>query len=381
VFHGYVLVNLLPGLRDLRAPLAAGYLLVAACYVAFGRSLRTLFESQDAVLIPAQQALGSFGAAAAISFVAYVLGILWEGLAGLRRTDILRTRIDRVKNAYRIRGNSAGRAAPLDVDRASVERLLAVDPAYRRGVEDRIFDAFITRIGGSENSEREQFLEAATVSALQSLVEHYEAKGMALGRDTTEQLESVTQVLVAALEAEDWDLLRPMVAATLDVPGVALALERDLERLPARLVGQEKEVWDSWDRLRAESEFRGAIAGPLVLLGIAAMPYQAGPSVLTIVAGFCLGVLARQKRRAATSQLREVVLAGRVDVPALETLKERPLPFPSRQSDLKALSADDLQRYLHRGREEAWPDVVARMRDYARVISQSSTSEAPPPDS
>ncbi|WP_346101256.1 hypothetical protein [Nonomuraea maheshkhaliensis] len=43
-------------------------------------------------------------------------------------------------------------------------------------------------------------------------------------------------------------------------------LERDLILMPARLLGKEEELYDTYDRLRAEAEFRAAVALPLIAL-------------------------------------------------------------------------------------------------------------------
>ncbi len=102
-------------------------------------------------------------------------------------------------------------------------------------------------------------------------------------------------------------------------------LEEDLSRLPARLVGQEKEVWDIWDRLRAESEFRAAIAGPLVFVGLAVWPTSRVVPVILCAAGGGLILLAAEKRRAAKGQLFEVAAAGRVSLPSIEEARERPI--------------------------------------------------------
>jgi hypothetical protein len=80
-----MLANLLPGVRELRAPLAAGYLWLLAVYLAFEplvpRDIEgTLWDSLDRL----REAISPAGVAVAVSFLAYVVGSLSETLTAAR---------------------------------------------------------------------------------------------------------------------------------------------------------------------------------------------------------------------------------------------------------------------------------------------------------
>ena len=78
-----MLTNLLPGLRDLRAPLAAGYLWLAAGWLYFAPQLpASLDEAQGVVkdIYRVVHASESLAVVAGLSFVAYMSGIFSTGL-------------------------------------------------------------------------------------------------------------------------------------------------------------------------------------------------------------------------------------------------------------------------------------------------------------
>jgi hypothetical protein len=78
-----LLMNLLPGLRDLRAPLAAGYLWLTAGWLYFAPQLPASVDEADGVLKDIYrviEASGPVAAAAGLSFAAYIIGILSTGL-------------------------------------------------------------------------------------------------------------------------------------------------------------------------------------------------------------------------------------------------------------------------------------------------------------
>jgi hypothetical protein len=78
-----VLVNLLPGLREIRAPLAAGYLFLVTAWVLFhdrvdvGPGASATVDAIEGL----KDQLGTGAFAAALSFLAFLLGALWEPAA------------------------------------------------------------------------------------------------------------------------------------------------------------------------------------------------------------------------------------------------------------------------------------------------------------
>jgi hypothetical protein len=81
-----MLASLLPGLRDLRAPLAADYLWLAAGWLYFAPQLPASVNDADGVLKDIYRVAGVADAsnpvaiAAGLTFIAYLLGILLTGL-------------------------------------------------------------------------------------------------------------------------------------------------------------------------------------------------------------------------------------------------------------------------------------------------------------
>jgi hypothetical protein len=110
------------------------------------------------------------------------------------------------------------------------------------------------------------------------------------------------------------------------------SLSDDLRRVPARLVGKEQEIYERWDRLNAESEFRLSIAMPLLILSIVLAVRSSPVSLLLIIPITYLIYEGIESRTAADIQLAESIRAERITSPPLARLKSgEPLwRFPQR---------------------------------------------------
>ncbi len=77
-----ILASLLPGIRDLRAPLAAGYLWLASLWVLWGRKQSGLDHDSGLAgdVYRLAKSAGPLATAVALSFAAYVIGVLWWAL-------------------------------------------------------------------------------------------------------------------------------------------------------------------------------------------------------------------------------------------------------------------------------------------------------------
>ena len=78
-----MLSNVLPGLREVRAPLTAGYMWLIAAWLLFHSSIPTAAEAQGGPLEPFFDLGGvvsSFGLAVVLSVLAYLIGSLSEGI-------------------------------------------------------------------------------------------------------------------------------------------------------------------------------------------------------------------------------------------------------------------------------------------------------------
>ena len=105
------------------------------------------------------------------------------------------------------------------------------------------------------------------------------------------------------------------------VEGTIEELRHDLLLLPARLVGKEPEIYERWDRLRAEAEFRISVALPLLALALVLAIRLHPVFVLLILLSGYLVQEGLAKSRAATSQLAESLRAGRVSSPVLDRVR------------------------------------------------------------
>jgi hypothetical protein len=78
-----VLASLLPGLREIRAPLAAGYLWLVVAWLVFQDRVETGAAASGSVdaLLTLKDELGTGGLTAAATFVAYLVGALWQPVA------------------------------------------------------------------------------------------------------------------------------------------------------------------------------------------------------------------------------------------------------------------------------------------------------------
>jgi hypothetical protein len=88
-----------------------------------------------------------------------------------------------------------------------------------------------------QQPERDPDLQRAFADVKQRVIDEFEHRRDQLGR-----------------------LLREVIL----VDGAIEDLRHDLTLLPDRLVGKEPEIYERWDRLRAEAEFRISVALPLL---------------------------------------------------------------------------------------------------------------------
>jgi hypothetical protein len=85
-----ILSNLLPGFREIRAPLAAGFLWVAVAWLELDNHVSTHTSSSGAVnaLSRLRDNVGVGAAAVAVTFVAFLVGALWQPIS-VRLADLL----------------------------------------------------------------------------------------------------------------------------------------------------------------------------------------------------------------------------------------------------------------------------------------------------
>jgi hypothetical protein len=304
------LSNALPGFRELRAPLAAGYIWLLAIYVAIEPHVPDAKHAHGlyATLLHLRDAASSVGLAVAVSFAAYLVGAISEGVLGrFWQEDRLASVGSPIWAApYTSKGKDALEAEVL----AHGRRLGEVQPP---SAPYGWATPFVTNIA-SDSPE------------LNSLIEEY--------RVSSDPFPGIAGDLVyvyvpfAYRRDSPWrqdHLVKPNEAWAAVSKFLSDRVVRDFRLMRIRLMGKETELFAVADRLQAEAEFRFAIVPPLAALAIAVasrVEWYVGLVVLILTAG-TLWTLARQgilRLRQSGDTLLDALRVGRVASPTLELL-------------------------------------------------------------
>jgi hypothetical protein len=249
-----MLLNILPGLRELRAPLAAGYLWLLVGWLAFGdaelpRHARDFLEEFRGV-----------GNAVALSFAAYLSGALlsdafrpvWTRLIVLRRRVLAQyfdepTRARRASIARDLRELTSREEAAMGS--------VANNPPSPPSVTARR-EAFLQHFG------YEPHLGVIRENAVRTLI-------AGLSEPLTVRGIRTLVTLVPSGRHDYLSSTQPGFAAPsewLADQSSTAAGELDIARF--RLLSEERDLFNEVDRLRAEGQFRLAVAIPLIALAI-----------------------------------------------------------------------------------------------------------------
>ena len=268
-----MLTSLLPGIRELRPPLAAGALWLVTAFVSARAARQSdieagAFEPIWNIFAGLAAAVDeTWGEGVLLTFAAFLVG----GLSNAFLADFLQSRSRGVSEKGQrslnltVRQTVSSVVEALDLGRLTKTRMTAVDSLlleafdYAEAFPDppgRSRRSGVVRLrGDDENGDEEDFV-----------VLRSEAEALSRGPWRFRVKEY--------LEIE----VPPRVAA--ELPSVA-----------TRLIGNEQELFDQYDRLRGEAEFRLSLVPPLAALAIvipvAAFSWQ---SIFVAVVG--LGVFA-----------------------------------------------------------------------------------------
>ncbi len=327
------LANLLPGIRDLRAPLAAGYIWLLGLWLAIESEVPG--ESDANGLLDSVYRLGdglsAIGLGVVASFVAYVLGSLSTSLfaapsTGLRRLSFLSRwlRLDPFSAQARDALSTLSRNTRLEL-----ENILSMS-----GTDvEQLLDESLGMTDSASKSDSKVF------PATPSDPRQWSGPGYATARDLEgEQEESISRAVIRDLDT---------IATT-------------------RLLGKDQELYSAVDRLRAETEFRRAIVPPMVFGSVVVMARTGFPWPVVVgvaVAALSLGLLvdaARLERR-ANDLLLDVVTDDRVQSPTLERLRGQAHAIVNRTA------ADDA--------EQAASRLAAAIKRAARRLERVGNSE------
>lgn len=270
------MTNLLPGLRELRTPLAAGFIWLATlCVLTAERIPLSAAELPGEIsnLWRIGEFLGQGPLLAALAFLAYLMGAVWEGL---------------------VTGFRAWRDGTVSDDR----RLLSID-------NDILLDRVIGERVQRRLQDDPQALSDFTASVLQRL--RSSSPGAASLDETT-----------ASRFSQDPEFQRTAAPKLLDKNFVRNEVIVDLMRTPTRLLGKEPDLWSLWDRTRAEGEIRVVISIPLTALVSAVAIVWTLWCFALIPLCMLLLWLGIRKGNEADAILIDAARAGRVGLASLE---------------------------------------------------------------
>jgi len=285
-----MLMNLLPGFRELRAPLAAGYLWLIVPWILWTPTCEDSELTMSACELNSAFSDVGLGALAIASFAAYLLGALsitfcslplrrWLQVGGVRRHEHLRpvsARADRYLQ----------RLATETVERLSLA--LGLTETSLTEVLDEVLDEEVPRRSRRWPWQRRPDRSAAVLRA---------------------------------------DSPAPVPEEAVHRDRLVSAMARELDDIVlTRLLGRDPELFSAIDRRRAEVDFRLAIIPPLVaVLAVVAsgVPVIAGIAVAAGAVLFvaALGWDALASQRKANEDLTAAIADGRVRAPALERVE------------------------------------------------------------
>jgi hypothetical protein len=250
------LFSLLPGLRELRAPLIGGYLWLSAAWLVWGQSVPTSgTDSTYSRLWELINALGPVGDAAAVSVVAYLLGSLVQSV-------VLAVRSWAINSSFAIRGRfqglvkvtSGARQAPLRAGEFEpLPRLAELVEGWNEYSGERGFSSFILPAHGLEATwfyTRTKMLEEAT-RALSNSIRRQDSEPRAQFRYERQGDRDVVEIPDGEGRLSRFvvpRLPRSFSIREVVVPSVSQA------------------QWNRMSSLQAEAGFREAIAFPLIAL-------------------------------------------------------------------------------------------------------------------
>lgn len=288
-----MLASLLPGIRDLRVPLAAGVVWLTSVWVATGWLVPAVddFSLLGRQIVSLASAAGGSVAVVVIGFVAYLVGIV---LSPLRLPKRLFPRSEKVLGRY--------------VETRFREfALLEIRKAEARGVTPALV--------------AENFPELANFGYDDGDT-HTKYRHIEWEEDESRD---GGVPLSQYIEARDWEYIRK------SLPDRFLArLTEDRSTIDTALQDGSKELYSKYDRDKAEAEFRHGVALPLVVLSVslairAGLEFAGAFGLIFLVGlaiAYYLEVSGRQKDQEANDLLIQTILLGKVQSPAMRSLTE-----------------------------------------------------------
>jgi hypothetical protein len=339
-----MLSNLLPGLRELRAPFAAGALWVLASWMAWEPYIpsEVVATGVASSVYRLRGFLPAVASGAVAGFLAYLVGSLSVAVF----SDAIKSRFSAVARG-RQRFNALVPAAVEALYRVAADTRQDIEASLvvsGQAVEDFLNDQRQKRDNADEQGMRSFVREAWTeitedfpLRLHRREIAFEEAAGPGFMQRAREAATERARALwpfkqLRRVRARRRRPITPHSAAPppeapVEEHLVALALSELNLVTTARLLGKDPDLYSAIDRHRAEVEFRVAVMPPLLVLfaAIAARVDNTAASALivlggiVIVAGLCWDALKQQRQ--AHGLLIDAASAGRVQFPSLERLR------------------------------------------------------------
>jgi hypothetical protein len=291
-----VLTTLLPGLREPRAPLAAGYVWLLAGWIAFEPQIRQAdgLTGFAAVLHRLRDALPIVGVAAVASFAAYLIGSLSITLCSpaLRRSFLQAVTLP----------DGPRRVEPLSRHGLGAVVQLAHRSRKRMEVALAFSETKVADVVAEVPEVAPRSAEGVTVWRILGGIPRRTRRLRKLSADSP------------ALPHPD----------SLTESSLIRAVTQDLEQiLRTRLLGKDPEYFSAVDRLRAEVELRLAVIPPLLVLACSVAASLAAWQGVAVITGALVAIMglywdALNRQREGNDMLADALADGRVNSPTLE---------------------------------------------------------------
>jgi hypothetical protein len=322
-----ILSQLLPGLRDLRTPLAVGYVWLTALYFFLSNQIPEDPSELGGIyreIYRLSHAAGLTATLAAVTFLAYLVGILSIQLQtaflsivrSLMNVSLRHMLPKWYSHEYnRSGGPSQARLANSLTEAcvAHVTRLWDADEGrtWRTKAVDMLEPKQPANYTQRSLEEREKRARASLLQWVkeQSLI------AARIRRDITVKPRAVDRLLKLQRK-----IARVPTYPEYSPPRGPMSLRdwirdlyAELPRLPNRLLGKDSDLWAEWDKRRAEGEFRLGLVPPVLALGIV-LGVTIHPAWLLLVLPSALLVISGvQQEAAAAHVLLSSVAAGRIE--------------------------------------------------------------------
>jgi hypothetical protein len=395
-----VLANLVPGLRELRAPLAAGFLWIVVAWFAVVGEWPTA-GSSDALpqrLEDARDFLGAPAAAAVLAFVAYLVGSVTADVttaflhgsavsdeAQRAARELVSRTMERVGTKEETLVNATAQALPA-MARSQFREFVSAEPrilsapefAEARNLFHAVEEASnVTRqgeigwqlTGEHKPGESEWKLADGRTEPVNERGETEwelavsgrsdDVRGLPQERaERILRLRDLVRGLADEFHVDGRDVRFMVVTGRMDVSSRVSNLLREavtdeLDLVMTRLLGEQDEMYGLIDRLRTEAELRVALIPPIIALATVGVVRGSLLWALLLLLAPVLYWQAKSRNQRANSTILDALALERVVAPTLERFVRAAEVEPERAGHVETdsagarLPANAVPRVLH----------------------------------